>query len=171
MQKIILSIILSLMLFNHCIADDIKIPPTKLLQSPVEKHPVLKNTIAGYMNAWLNEDFNTMYDHESWEGGKQLEKNNDYILSFRKDLKIHKWQITKVEPSDNDEYKVLVLISHNPPKRIMQFVKKGTTVNSTLTQWWKKQGDKFVHLLNIERERSLSLLRSPPMKSIPSVPK
>ncbi|MFK5969018.1 MAG: hypothetical protein QM487_02705 [Candidatus Marithrix sp.] len=171
MQKIILSAIISFMVFNPCIADDIKILPTKPLQSPVEKHPALKNTIAGYMDAWKKQDFDTMYAYESWESGKQLKKGRDYLMSFRKDLQIHTWKVTKVKPLDNNEYKVLVLISHNPPKRMMKFIKEGTTVNSTLNQWWKEQDGKFVHLLNLERERNLDLLRSPPMESIPSVPK
>ncbi|HHB92079.1 MAG TPA: hypothetical protein ENK59_02555 [Thioploca sp.] len=170
MQKIILSIII-LMSFNYCIADEIKIPPAKLLQSPVEKHPALKNTIAGYMEAWKKQDFDTMYTYESWESGKQLKKGKEYLMSFRKDLQIHTWKITKVEPLDNGEYKVLVLISHNPPKRMMRFIKEGTTVRSTLNQWWKEQDGKFVHMLNFEREKNLELLRSPPMKNIPSVPK
>lgn len=166
MQKIILSIVASLILFNPCIAADIEIPPAKVLQSPVEKYPALKNTIAGYMEAWQKQDLTTMRTYESWEGGPEFD-NIKYTQAFNADLIISKWQITKVEPQDNGEYKILVLISHNPPKQVASFVKKGIQVNSTLMQWWKKQGDKFVHLYNIERNKIQELLAPPPIETPP----
>ncbi len=169
MQKIILSIVASLILFNPCIATDIEIPPTKLLQSPMEKYPALKNTIGKYMDAWQKQDLKTMRTYESWEGGPELD-DIKYTQAFNADLNISKWQITKVESHDNGEYKILVLISHNPPKQVAAFVKKGIQVNSTLMQWWKKQGDKFVHLYNIERIKIQELL-APPMENTPPVSK
>lgn len=86
------------------------------------------------------------------------------------DFKIHEWKITQMKPVDNGEYKVLVLVSHNVPKQVAAFVPPGKTVNSTLNQWWKKQGDKFVHLFHIERKR---LMPTPPPTQLappPSVP-
>ncbi|MCK5878044.1 MAG: hypothetical protein KAG43_10440 [Candidatus Marithrix sp.] len=152
MQKIILAFIASFMLFNSCIAANIEIPPVKPLQSPVEKYPALKNTIADYMNAWQKQDLKTMRGYENWEGGDELNEIG-YIKAFNTDLNISKWQITKVEELANNEYKILVLITHNPPAKIAPLVKKGLTVNSTLIQWWKKQDDKFVHLFHVERKR------------------
>lgn len=130
------------------------------------KMPVLEKTIANYVSAWKKQDFKTMHLLENWEGGEKLNEVK-YIQSFNANFEIHDWKITKIELVENDEYKVLILISHNLPKHIMELVSDNKTVRSTLVQWWKKQDDKFVHLFNLERER---LLRShvPPEPSSPS---
>ncbi|MBE9563578.1 MAG: hypothetical protein IMF12_12040 [Proteobacteria bacterium] len=171
MQKIILSIVVSLMLFNPCIAADIEIPPAKILQSPVEKYPVLKNTVASYMKAWVKKDIKTMYGYESWEGGANMEQMQ-YAGTFNPDFNIHTWQITQVKPieDENDRYKILVLISHNPPQKIAALIPKGQTVNSTLNQLWKKQGDKFVHLFNLERQNFLKSMPPQPAKPADKTP-
>ena len=130
------------------------------------KMPLLEKTVAEYVTAWQKEDFKAMRPVENWEGGDALGETK-YIQNFKADFKIETWKITKIEKAKGkDEYKVLVLISHNMPKHIVALVSKGkNTVNSTLVQWWKKEGDKFVHLFHIERDRIMSPFTSPPADS------
>jgi len=125
-------------------------------------NPALETTVTHYMQAWQKQDYKSMRSYESWEGGQKLDEIG-YLKTIDTDFKIHTWEITKMQPSQNpDEYQVLVLVTHNPPKQIAAFVPLGRTVRSTLNQWWRRQGDKFVHLFHIERQR---LLR--PMSPLP----
>ncbi|OQW93585.1 MAG: hypothetical protein BWK79_10360 [Beggiatoa sp. IS2] len=147
-------------------------PPASATPSQPEqllgKLPELETTIGKYVEAWQKQDFKTMRGYESWEGGEELNETK-YIQSFSGSFQIRTWKITKVEKNENGEYRVLVLISHNPPKEVAGMLPPGKTVNSTLIQWWKKQGDQFVHLLNAERKRLLqpSLPQPTPLLPIP----
>jgi len=49
---------------------------------------------------------------------------------------------------------VLINVDHAPPPRIAAIV-GNKTIRSTLAQWWKKQGDRFVHLFHIERKNMM----------------
>jgi hypothetical protein len=146
-------------------------PPTTLPQTEqlLGKMPKLEAAVAGYMDAWQKQDFKTMRPYESWEDGDELNETK-YIQSFDANFQIHAWKITKVEQAENGEYRVLVLISHNPPKQVASLLPPGKTVNSTLIQWWKKQDDGFVHLLHVERKRLLQPKLPQPAPSLPVVP-
>jgi hypothetical protein len=123
----------------------------------------LKKIVGDYFAAWQKHDYKAMWPLENWEGGEKLDEIK-YIQSFDANFKLHSWTPTKVEVNNNNEYKVLVLISHNLPANIAALVGKDRAVNSTVVQWWKKQGDTFVHLYNLERERAMELL--PKMESL-----
>jgi len=147
-------------------------PPPATAPQPEQllgKMPALESAVGKYMEAWQKQDFNTMRGHESWEGGEELNEVK-YIQSFDSNFKIHSWKVTKVEKVENGEYRVLVLISHNPPKQVASMLPPGRTVNSTLIQWWKKQGDNFVHLLHLERKRLLQPSLPQPAQPLPVVP-
>ena len=117
-----------------------------------------ETTIDNYMKAWKKQDFKTMRDYESWEGGAELGEVK-YIQSFDADFRVYNWNIIKKEAIGNDEYKVWLLMDYNPPKQVASFLPPGKkTVRGTRIQYWKKQGDKFVHLFHIERKRFMELL-------------
>ncbi|MDM8557706.1 hypothetical protein [Candidatus Parabeggiatoa sp. HSG14] len=166
------------LLFNHSIAEEVE----KAQQSPIKKVALsekpspdiasLKEMVSKYIETWHNKDFESMYSFENWEGGEELDDVN-YFQKFKKDFNIHTWKITQatLEKGKTDEYKVLILITHNLPEHIATLVSKNKvkTVRSTLTQWWKKQGDKFVHLFHIERQRLMKLFPAPPpSESLPN---
>ncbi len=148
------------LLFNNSIANEgalsEKAPPAVKKVVPSEKPSpdiaLLKETVSKYMKAQKIQDFKAMRPFESWEGGEVLNEV-DYIQSFRRHFQIEQLKITRMKKQVNGEYKVLVWITHNPPKEFAAYIPPGKTVRSTLVQWWKKQGDKFVHLFHIERER------------------
>ncbi len=160
----------SLLFFNTGIAAE----TTDKTQSPeatpsksqsTDDIATLKSAALNYAQAWHKQDFKTMYGYEDWEGGPTLDEAH-YIRKFDIDFKIQDdLVITQVNPLDNGEYNVLVLVSHNVSKRVAAFVPKGKTVKSTLNQIWKKKGNKFVHLFHIERERLMpTQMSSPPPK-------
>ncbi|MDY6991597.1 MAG: hypothetical protein SVR94_03190 [Pseudomonadota bacterium] len=126
----------------------------------------LKKTIASYIKTWQSRDFKKLHRYESWQGGAKLDEI-DYIKNIDTDFRIDTWQITQVKPMDDDKYRVLILVTHNPPKQIAGLVPPGTTVNSTLNQWWQKKGDKFVHLFHVERQQLTPKLP----QNIPTPPK
>lgn len=128
------------------------------------KNAVLEATVGKYMEAWQKQDYKTMRSYESWEGGEELDENN-YLKTRDANFKIDTWKITKVFPAEGNQYKVLVLITHNPPKEIAGFVPMGQMVRSTLNLWWTKQGEKFMHLFHIERQK---LLQTAPPPGMPS---
>lgn len=128
----------------------------------------LKSVVAQYVTAWQKQDFDTMHQQfENWEGGEKLNMIK-YIQSFDAKFQLQNWTITKIEPADNNEYKVLVLVSHSLPAKIAALVNRNQTVKSTMVQWWRKQGDKFVHLFHIEQERHMKYLNQ--MDSLTSSP-
>jgi len=152
-MKLAIGICLSAsLLFNSSFAEE----TTPSTEKAPAVAPVLETAIANYMKAWQAQDFKTMRRYESWEGGQELGEVQ-YIQSFNADFKIHDWKITQMKPVGEDEYKVLVLSSHNLPKQIAAFLPPDQTVRSTLIQWWKKTGDQFVHLFHIERQRLIQL--------------
>jgi hypothetical protein len=128
----------------------------------------LKSVVAQYVTAWQKQDFETMHrQFENWEGGEKLNMIK-YIQSFDAKFQLQNWTITKIEPADNNEYKVLVLVSHSLPAKIAALVNRNQTVKSTMVQWWRKEGDKFVHLFHIEQERHMKYLNQ--MDSLNSSP-
>lgn len=145
-----------------------KATPAKKPPAPVINNPALEKAVGGYIEAWQKKDYKTMYTYESWEGGETLD-DIGYIKALDTNFTIHTWQITKVQPlnEQGDEFKVLVLVTHNPPTEIAAMVPAGQTVRSTLNQWWRKQGDKFVHQFNIERKTLLQQTDTM-KKSLPS---
>ncbi|EDN67949.1 secreted protein [Beggiatoa sp. PS] len=173
------------LLFNHSIAsvadEATSVPPAapaKTEVPPAKKTPpemvLLKETVAKYVIAWRNRDFKAMRLFENWEEGEELD-DIKYIQSFNADFAIDEWKITRIAKGENDEYQVLVWITHNVPKDAPTFVPRNKKLRSTLVQWWKKQGGQFVHLFHIENKRLLdSLPPSPPMQSpispVPSSP-
>lgn len=120
------------------------------------KNPELETAVKGYIEAWQKKDFKTMRNYENWDGGTTLDEIG-YIKALDTDFQIRTWQITQIKPEadTNNEFKVLVLIAHTPPKEVAAFIPAGQTVRSTLNQWWRKDGDKYVHLFNIERRNLL----------------
>ncbi len=132
-------------------------PPSNL-----EAHAELKNTVSDYFKSWQNKDFKAMLTYENWEGGSPLDEIG-YLKAIDTDFTIHQWQVTQIHPSkDGGEYKVLILVTHNPPKQVAALLPPGKTVRSTLSQWWKQEGDKYVHLFNVERDRLLKPMEQPP---------
>jgi hypothetical protein len=115
------------------------------------KMPVLESTVGQYVSAWQKDDFKTMLRYENWEGGSELNEIA-YIQSFDGGFHISEWKITKVEDLGNDQYKVLVLITHTPPSQVASLIPEGRMVRSTLVQFWKKQGEQFVHQYNVEKQ-------------------
>jgi len=138
------------------------------LNKPTQEQTIekLKSVVAEYVAAWQKEDFETMLQFENWEKGEKLSLIK-YIQSFDAKFSIKEWQITKVEPANNNEYEVLVLVSHNLPEKIVALV-GNKMVKSTMRQWWRKEGEKFVHLFFIEQERHMQFL--PKMDSLTSPP-
>jgi len=129
------------------IAETTETVPSQLLG----KMPVLESTVGQYVSAWQKNDFKAMLHHENWEGGAELNETS-YIQSFDSNFSIGEWNITKVEDLGNDQYKVLVLVTHTPPSQVANLLPPGKMVRSTLVQFWKKQGEQFVHQYNIEKQ-------------------
>jgi hypothetical protein len=165
-MKLVIGICLSAsLLFNTSVAEEAT-PSTDKAPASSE---VLETAIANYMNAWQAQDFKTMRGYESWEGGQEL-GDVQYIQSFDAHFRLSNWKVIKTANVGNDEYKVWMFMDHNLPKQIAGFLPPGKTVRSTRYQWWKKQGDKFVHLFHIERQRLMELLvpkQSPQASPLP----
>jgi len=134
-------------------------------EKPSPDLALLKETVSKYMKAQKEQDFKAMRPFESWEGGEVLD-DVKYIQSFRQNFQIDQLKITRMKKQINGEYKVLVWVTHNPPKEFAAYVPAGQTVRSTLVQWWKKQDGKFLHLFHIERERLQNWI--PKFKSNPA---
>lgn len=118
----------------------------------IGKMPALESAVGKYVTAWQQSDYKTMLPYENWEGGDSLNETA-YIQAFDGNFHISDWKITKVEDVGNDQYKVLVLITHNPPTQVAALIPEGRTVRSTLIQFWKKQGEQFQHLYNVEKQK------------------
>ncbi|MEZ5671621.1 MAG: hypothetical protein R3E08_04245 [Thiotrichaceae bacterium] len=129
-----------------------------------EVEPALKNAIDTYIKAWQAQDFKTLRSLESWEGGDEV-SDLKYLQAFDADFHIYEWKITKLEPQADGQVKVLVLVSHNVNKQFATLAPDIKSVNSTLMQWWKKEGEKYVHLFNIERQNLMNM-----MPSLPTTP-
>ncbi|MDM8557707.1 hypothetical protein [Candidatus Parabeggiatoa sp. HSG14] len=165
------------LLFNHSIADEATSvektqPPPATAKSSKKLSPdaaLLIETVGKYMEAWHNKDFEAMRFFESWEGGKELGRV-EYIQSFAASFKVHTWKVTKIGTLGVDKYQLLVLITHSVPADIAGLVPMGKTVRSTLLQWWKKEGDKFVHLYNIEKQELMKAFPEPPPMQSPVSP-
>jgi hypothetical protein len=138
--------------------------------APQKQHPsnnpILETTIGNYVKAWQKRDFKTMRGYENWEGGAPLGES-EYIQTFDSNFRIYDWKITQMKSVGEDEYRVLVLVSHNLPTQIAALMPKRKTVNSTLIQWWKKLGDKYVHLFYTVHKKEFMQLRTQPLP-IPS---
>lgn len=160
------------LLFNPCVADEATptaaetMPQPAIQQETVEPEEpspneeaeiaLLKDTVGKYMTARQKQDFKTLRGFESWEGCKigELEEV-EYLQSFKDKVKFKDWKITKVINEQENQYKVLILVSRDGlPPRIAAIV-GNKTIKSTLVQWWKKQGDRFVHLFHIERKNMM----------------
>jgi hypothetical protein len=182
-KKMKLSVVISIglgmgLLFNHSVAsvadEATPVPPSTPAKTEVPapaakklspEMNLLKKTVSQYVEAWHNRDFKAMRSFENWEEGEELDEIK-YIQSFDADFVIHEWKITRVAKAKNDEYQVLVWITHNVSKDAPTFVPRNKKLRSTLVQWWKKAGDQFVHLFHIENNRLIeSLPPSPPMQS------
>ena len=144
-------------MFGLCLGISLLFNATITHSTTSEPIPNLETSVDNYMTAWQKQDFITMNQDESWEGGEEL-NNIQYIQSFESDFRIHNWKVTRMQEIDNDQYKVLILIRHTLPKQIAGFLPPGHTVRSTRLQWWKKQGDKFVHLYHIENQKLIELI-------------
>ncbi|MEK7990398.1 MAG: hypothetical protein VSS52_005280, partial [Thiotrichaceae bacterium] len=112
----------------------------------------LEEAVGNYMSLWSKQDIRAMYKLENWEGGEELDEIS-YIQEFKKDLEIYDWRVSLVQQEGGGVHKVLIVIKHNPPKHVRAFVAKGIKLSSTLSQWWKKDGDKYAHLYNVEQQR------------------
>jgi len=126
-------------------------------------YPALVASVSQYVEAWQKQDFKTMRGFESWVEGPEWNEV-DYIRKFDADFQMHEWKVTKVDPQKEEGvYRVLVLVSHNLPKQIASLIPNGNEkkVKSTIAQLWKKQGDKFVHLFNIERAQTMQFATPP----------
>ncbi len=138
-------------------------------------NPPLEAAIKGYIETWQKQDLKAMYTYENWEGGNSLDEIG-YIKAIDTNFKIHTWKISQVKPvnEQTDQYEVLIMVTHNPPAQVAALVPPGLTVRSTLHQWWKKQGDKYVHLFNIERQAVLGQMKQmavpPTTQAQPSQP-
>ncbi len=126
-----------------------------------EVEPALKSAIDGYVKAWQDQDFKTMRSLESWEGGDEPSEVK-YLQAFDADFHIFEWKITRLEPQADGQMKVLVWISHNVNKQFAALAPNVKSVNSTLIQWWKKDGEKYVHLFNIERQNLMQMMPQMP---------
>lgn len=142
--------------------------PNKTVAQPTEakadEHTELKDAVGKYMSLWSKRDLKAMYELENWQGGDKLGEI-DYVQAFNKDFSIYEWKITKVELEDDGSYKVLVWLTHNPPKHVLTYVKPDVKLRSTFVQWWKQEEGKYVHLFNIERDRLSKMV--PKMDSMP----
>lgn len=160
MKKTAIFILSTICLCGHAIADE---HATESMAAPavetttdsnqlLGKMPALESAVGKYVTAWQQSDYKTMLPYENWEGGDSLNETA-YIQAFDGNFHIHSWTITKVEDLGSDQYKVLVLITHNPPTQVAALIPEGRTVRSTLIQFWKKQGEQFQHLYNVEKQK------------------
>ncbi len=136
----------------------------KQVQTLPEVEAALQTAIDGYVKAWQAQDFKTLRNMESWEGGEEPSELR-YLQAFDADFQIYEWKITRVEPQENGQIKILVWIKHNVNKQFAALAPDVKSVNSTLIQWWKKEGDKYVHLFNIERQNLMNM-----MPTLPTTP-
>lgn len=125
-------------------------------KADLKNYPEMVKAISTYMNAWQKQDFETMHSLENWKSAQPLSLVK-YIQSFDSDFRVHSWKLTKIaKEGNNNEYRVLVLITHNPPKQVAALIPAGKTVRSTLIQWWEQDKDKKVsHLFHVENRRLL----------------
>jgi hypothetical protein len=155
---------------------NIPIQATQAAPSTVDtnpsSYPALIAAVGQYVEAWQKQDFKTLRTFENWDEGPEPNEI-EYLQKFDADFHLHEWKITKVDPQkDEGVYRVLVLVSHNLPKQIAAIVPNGAEkkVKSTLAQLWKKQGDKFVHLFNIERAQTSQFAAPKPGMEVKPVP-
>lgn len=134
--------------------------PKQIQQLP-EVEPALKSAVEAYIKAWQDQDFKTMRSLESWEGGEEPSELR-YLQAFDADFRIYEWKITRLEAQENGQIKMLVWIKHNVNKQFSALAPDVKSVNSTLIQWWKKEGEKYVHLFNIERQNLMNMMPSLP---------
>ncbi|MCP4696556.1 MAG: hypothetical protein GY862_06875 [Gammaproteobacteria bacterium] len=135
---------------------------------PQVSNPDLEKAVGEYVTAWQKQDFEKMHTFENWQGGNKLPMGIKYLQNFDAGFQIRTWQITRVWEEKKDEYLVLVLISHTPTEKVRVYLPPGmTTVNSTLRQYWKKQGDQYTHLFHVEKQK---LLGGPPPPQRPIKP-
>lgn len=133
----------------------------KQIHTLPEVEPALKTAVDTYVKAWQDQDFKTMRSLESWEGGEEPSELR-YLQAFDADFQIYEWKITRLEPQKNGQIKMLVWIKHNVNKQFSALAPDIKSVNSTLIQWWKKEGDKYVHLFNIERQNLMNMMPALP---------
>lgn len=126
-----------------------------------EVEPALKSSVEAYVKAWQAQDFKTLRSFESWEGGEEPSELR-YLQAFDADFQIYEWKITRVEAQENGQIKMLVWIKHNVNKQFAALAPDVKSVNSTLIQWWKKEGEKYVHLFNIERQNLMNMMPTLP---------
>lgn len=136
----------------------------KQVQTLPEVEPALKTAIETYIKAWQDQDFKMLRSLESWEGGDEPSELR-YLQAFDADFQIYEWKITRLEPQENGQIKLLVWIKHNVNKQFAALAPDVKSVNSTLIQWWKKEGEKYVHLFNIERQNLMNMMPSLPPAS------
>lgn len=157
------------LLCSPSFADTPAIPPqasqaaAPTVDTKPSSYPALVATVSQYVEAWQKQDFKTMRGFESWAEGPEWNEV-DYIRKFDPDFHMHEWKVTKVDPQKEEGvYRVLVLVSHNLPKQIASLIPNGNEkkVKSTISQLWKKQGDKFIHLFNIERAQTMQFSTPP----------
>lgn len=152
--------------FAEDTASDKVAPPAAMTAETTQllgKVPALESTVANYVTAWQKDDFKAMRQYENWEGGSELNETG-YIQAFDSNFHITEWKITKVEDLGDAQYKVLVLVTHTPPSQVASLLPAGKTVRSTLVQFWKKQGEQFVHQYNIEKQMLWDQYQQPPTK-------
>lgn len=115
-----------------------------------------------YMKVWKARDYDKLHQLENWESGAPLDKV-DYIGTFNTRFHIMEWRVTQTTALEEEGlFKALVLVTHNPPQEVMQYLPKGKTVNSTLIQWWKKnEKGGFEHLYHVEKKNLAKLLTPP----------
>ena len=125
-------------------------------KAELKNYPEMVKAISTYMNAWQKQDFATMHSLENWKSANPLNLTQ-YIQSFDSDFRVHSWKVTKIAKEGVEgEHRVLVLITHNPPKQVAALIPAGKTVRSTLIQWWEQDKDKKVsHLFHVENRRLL----------------
>ena len=128
-----------------------------------ERYPELAKTVSAYMDAWQKEEFDKMQGFESFEGGEDL-KGFHYMQTFDAQFGLSEWQLANVQELEDDRYLVLVMIKHNPPAHVRALIPQGQKVRSTLRQYWKKQGDTYVHLFHVEKEKLMGpMMKGPEM--------
>jgi len=125
-------------------------------KAELKSYPEMVKAIGTYMDAWQKQDFATMHSLENWKSANPLNLTQ-YIQSFDSDFRVHSWKVTKIAKEGVEgEHRVLVLITHNPPKQVAALIPAGKTVRSTLIQWWEQDKDKKVsHLFHVENRRLL----------------
>ncbi len=176
MLKLFTTTLLGLTLLHAPVyAEDTKSTEAKpqIVETPLveqkDQYFDLKEAVGEYMSLWSKQDIKAMYKLENWEGGAEVDEIT-YIKDFKHDLKIYDWIVTLVQQEGGGVHKVLVVIQHNPPKHVQGFVAKDLKLRSTLAQWWKKDGDTYTHLYNVEKQRLASDMFPDPAEFKPSSP-